>query len=160
MNRSLRMTIVAAVCTVSTTAFATDYKAGGIEVINPWSRATPKDASTAIGYMTIKNDGSTPDRLIGGSIAVADNFQLHSMVVDNGVAKMRESKDVEIKPGEVVRFKPGGSHVMFVWLKRSLAKGDHVKGTMVFQKAGTVQIEYNVAGIGAHEAPMKMNGMQ
>ena len=75
---------------MSTNAMANDYKAGSIEISTPWSRATPKGAQTAIGYMTIKNNGTTPDRLVGGSIDVADRFQLHAMTMEDGVAKMRE----------------------------------------------------------------------
>jgi len=160
MIKSLKAIFAIIICVASTMAIAADYKAGTIEIIAPWSRATAKGASTAIGYMTIKNDGAASDRLIGGSIAVADGFELHSMVMDNGVAKMRELKDVEIKPGQTIRFTPGGSHVMFVGLKRALANGEHVKGMLVFQHAGTVQIEYDVAGLGARDAPMPMHGMQ
>src|SRR5262249_25289685 len=93
------------------TALATDYKVGSIAIINPWSRATPQGASTAVGYMTIKNTGTTPDRLIGGSVDVASGFQLHSMVMENGVAKMRELSAVEIKPGPTTRSKPDSYHV-------------------------------------------------
>jgi len=39
---------------ISVTAMATDYKAGSLAISGPWSRATPKGAQTAIGYMTIK----------------------------------------------------------------------------------------------------------
>jgi copper(I)-binding protein len=56
---------------MSANALAMDYKAGSIEIMNPWSRATPKGAQTAVGYMTIKNNGTMPDRLIGGSTDVA-----------------------------------------------------------------------------------------
>jgi copper(I)-binding protein len=34
-------------------------------------------------------------------------------------------------------------------LTRPLAKGDRVKGTLVFEKAGPVEIEYAVEAIGA-----------
>jgi len=110
--------------------------------------------------MTIKNSGNAPDRLTGGSIDVAANFELHSMVMENGIAKMRELKDVEIGPGQTIEFKRGGSHIMFVDLKHSLSKGEHVKGTLIFQHAGTVQIEYNVEGIGAQHGPMEMENMR
>jgi hypothetical protein len=149
-----------ATCFLSAGALASDYKAGSLEIIGPWSRTTPKGASTAIGYTTIKNTGTTPDRLIGGSIEVAASFQLHSMVMENGIAKMRDLKDVEIKPGQTIAFKPGGSHLMFVNLKHALSQGEHVKGTLVFEHAGTVQIEYDVAGIGAQRSPMQMDHMQ
>jgi copper(I)-binding protein len=145
---------------ITTSAMATEYKAGSIEIMSPWSRATPKGAQTAIGYMTIKNNGTTTDRLIDGSIYVADTFELHSMVMENGIAKMRELKDVEIKAGQTIEFKPGGSHVMFVNLKHPLSKGEHVKGALIFEHAGTVQIEYDVEAIGAQRAPMEMERMQ
>ena len=67
---------------------------------------------------------------------------------------------MEINPGQTIDFKPGGSHVMFVNLKHPLTKGDRVKGTLIFERAGTVQIEYNVEGIGAQRAPMEMEPMQ
>lgn len=140
-------------CLASAGATAADYRADAIEIISPWSRATPKGASTGIGYLTIKNTGTTPDRLIGGSVDVAASFELHSMVMENGVAKMRELHDVEIRPGQTIEFKPGGSHAMFVDLKRPLAKGDRVSGTLTFERAGKVQIEYSVESIGAQERP-------
>jgi copper(I)-binding protein len=143
-------------CFLATTAMANDYKVGSLEIMNPWSRATPKGASTAIGYMMIKNNGATPDRLIGGSIDFADGFQLHSMTMENGVAKMRELKGADIKPGQTIEFKPSGSHVMFVNLKHPLSKGEPVKGTLIFEQAGKVQIEYSIEGIGAQSGSQEM----
>ena len=159
MTMRLLTTAAIAFC-MSANAMANDYKAGSIEISTPWSRATPKGAQTAIGYMTIKNNGTTPDRLIGGSIDVADRFQLHAMTMENGIAKMRELSDIEIKPGQTIEFKPGGSHVMFVNLKRPLSKGEHINGTLVFERAGTVKIEYSVEGIGAQQGPQGMEHMQ
>ena len=146
-------------CFISVTALATDYKVGSLEIMGPWSRATPKGASTAIGYMTIKNNGTTPDRLFGGSVDFASGFQLHSMTMEDGVSKMRELKFVEIGPGQTIEFKPGASHVMFVGVKHALSEGEHVKGTLIFENAGTVEIEYDVQGIGAQSGPHDMDRM-
>ncbi len=156
----LRITFMVIAFLLSVHAMASDYKTDSIEIINPWSRATPKGASAAIGYMVIKNAGTTPDRLIGGSVEVADSFELHSMVMEDGIAIMRPLSNVEIKPGQTIEFKPGGSHAMFVNLKRPLSKGERVTGTLTFEHAGTVQIEYNVAGIGAQQAPPNVGNMQ
>jgi copper(I)-binding protein len=129
---------------------AADYSAGSIAVGNPWTRATPKGATVAGGYMTISNKGSAPDRLVGGSAAVAGRFEVHSMVMEQGVAKMRPVQGgLEIKPGETVELKPGSLHVMLVGLKQPLAKGQKVKGTLEFEKAGKVEIEYAVEAVGA-----------
>ena len=92
---------------------------------------TPKGAATAVGYLTIKSNGTEAERLVGGSVDFASSFQLHSMTMEDGVSKMRELKSVEIGPGQTLEFEPGGSHNMFVGLNRPLSKGDHIKGTLV-----------------------------
>jgi copper(I)-binding protein len=51
---------------------------------------------------------------------------------------------LEIKPGESVELKPGGNHLMFMGLRGGLKAGEAIKGTLVFQKAGTVEVEYRV----------------
>jgi len=133
-----------------TTAHARDYKAGSLDIADPWSRATPKGSSVAAGYMKIKNTGSAPDRLISGSSDVASKFEVHEMTMENGVAKMRPVKGgLEIKPGDTVELKPGSFHVMFVDLKKPLTAGDHIKATLVFEKVGSVNVEYDVLPMGA-----------
>ena len=69
--------------------------------------------------------------------------------MEKGVAKMRQVTGLEIKPGETVELKPGGMHVMFMGLKQPLKQGQKVKGTLVFEKAGTVAIEFTVQAAGA-----------
>src|SRR3974390_2204642 len=131
-------------------AHARDYKAGAIDIADPWSRATPQGASVAGGYMKITNTGTTPDRLVSGSSDVAPKFEVHEMKMENGVAKMRPVTDgLEIKPGETVELKPGSFHVMFLGLKKPLASGDHIKATLVFEKAGKIEVEYDVRAMGA-----------
>jgi copper(I)-binding protein len=83
------------------------------------------------------------------------------MRMTDDVMRMRPIKGgLEIKPGETVEFKPGAFHVMFVGLKKPLIKGDHVKATLVFEKAGKVEVDFDVLAIGgapAHDMPgMKM----
>jgi copper(I)-binding protein len=153
------LTITAIAFCMGTNAMANNYKVGSIEISSPWSRATPKGAQTAIGYMTIKNNGTTPDRFVGGSIDVADRFQLHAMTMEDGIAKMRELSVIEIKPGQSVEFKPGGDHVMFVNLKHPLSKGDRLSGTLVFERAGKVNVEYSVESLGAQRGPQDMGQM-
>jgi copper(I)-binding protein len=132
-----------------TSASAHDYKAGSLQIQHPWSRATPKGATVAGGYMKIVNTGTTPDRLIGGSTAAAPKFEIHEMSMEGGVMKMRAlPKGVEIKPGQTVEFKPGGYHLMFVGITAPFEQGKRVKGTLEFEKAGKIEVEYAVEAIG------------
>jgi periplasmic copper chaperone A len=145
---------------VIASAQARDYKLGSIDIAEPWSRATPKGASVAAGYMKITNQGTVPDRLVSGSSDIAPTFEVHEMSMENGVAKMRPVKGgLEIKPGETVELKPGSLHVMFVGLKKPLGAGDRVKAKLLFEKAGAIEVEYDVRAMGASSGK-DMPGMQ
>jgi periplasmic copper chaperone A len=141
---------------LATGALAQQYKLGSLEIEHPWSRATPKGAKTGAGYVTIKNTGSTPERLVGGSFADAGKVEVHQMTMDQGVMKMRPvAGGIEIKPGETVELKPDGYHLMFTGLKQPLKKGEHVDGTLQFEKSGTVQVQYTVEGVGEKSSTEK-----
>jgi hypothetical protein len=158
--RPIAFFITAAFGLAVTVASAGDYMAGSLDISDPWSRATPKGSSVAAGYMKITNNGSVPDRLIGGSSDVASKFEVHEMKMEDGVAKMRPIKGgLEIKPGETVELKPGSFHVMFVDLKKPLSAGDHFKATLAFEKAGTVSVDYDVHAMGS-EPGGSMPGMK
>jgi len=125
------------------------YKAGSLSIEAPWTRATPGGAQVAGGYMKITNAGKETDRLVNGVFPHAARFEVHEMAVEGGVMKMRPlTKGLEIAPGQTVELKPGGYHVMFMGLKQGLKEGQSVKGTLMFEKAGTVEVEYRVGPIG------------
>jgi hypothetical protein len=137
-------------CLAGQSALAQNYGAGTIVIEAPWSRATPGGAKVASGYMRIVNRGSEPDRLIGGTTTVAGRFEVHESSNVNGVARMAPlANGLVIKPGESVELKPGGLHVMLADLKGPLKEGDVISGTLVFEKAGTIAVQYRVGGIGA-----------
>jgi periplasmic copper chaperone A len=152
MEKSMKSATVffaLAACLLATAAPAQEYKLGSLEIEHPWSRATAKGAKIGAGYLTIKNTGSAPDRLVGGSFADAAKVEIHEMSMDQGVMKMRPlSGGLEIKPGETVEFKPDGYHLMFVGLKQPLKQGERVDGTLQFEHAGSVQVQYVVGAIG------------
>jgi copper(I)-binding protein len=164
----IALMIIAALSTPLATSlvFAHDYTVGSLKIDHPWARATPKGASVGGGYMKITNNGSEPDRLIGGSTDMAKSFEVHEMTMDGGVMKMRPvAGGIEIKPGETVALDPSGYHVMFVGLKDQLKQGSRFKATLDFANAGKINVDFVVEGIGAkapagdHDMP-GMGGMQ
>jgi copper(I)-binding protein len=137
------------------------HRIGPIVVEAPWSRATPGGARVAGGYMRITNTGSVPDRLVGGSTAVAERFEVHRSTVADGIARMEPvTEGLEIGASQTVELKPGTMHAMFVDLRQGLKPGETVKRTLAFEKAGTVEIEYRVGGFGAQAAPAAANPHQ
>jgi periplasmic copper chaperone A len=130
-------------------AFAQVFKAGDIVIEKPWARATPKGAEVGGAYMTIQNKGAAPDRLTGGSADFA-TVEVHQMMSENGVSKMREvAGGLNIPAHGSVGLSPGGYHLMFTHLTHPLTKGETVKATLNFEHAGPVEVEFAVTGVGA-----------
>jgi copper(I)-binding protein len=126
------------------------YKVGELVIEAPWTRATPGGAKVGGAYLKITNTGAAADRLIGGSLPTATAVEVHEMSMTDGVMKMRKLEEgLEIKPGQTVELKPGGYHLMFIGLSQALQQGHPVKGALQFEKAGSVEVEYRVAPIGA-----------
>ena len=149
MITRIGLSVVALVISIVPVA-AQEYKAGPLQVENPWARATPNGAKVGGGYLTIKNDGAAPDKLVGGSSSIAQKLELDEMSSENGVMKMRALPNgLQINPGQTVILKPDGYHLMFVGLNKSLKQGDHVPVTLNFANAGTVNVEFVVLGMGA-----------
>jgi copper(I)-binding protein len=149
MTRHLFLTFVLLLAGIGA-ASADGYKLGALEIGHPWARATPPTAPTGGGYLSIKNTGTEPDRLLSASSPNAGTVQVHEMKMEGSVMRMRELESpLEIKPGETVTLAPGGMHLMMMGLKGPLKQGEHVPLTLVFEKAGKIDVELAVVAMGA-----------
>ncbi|WP_295141117.1 copper chaperone PCu(A)C [uncultured Reyranella sp.] len=147
---SRRLFLAAALSLIALPATAEDYKIGSIEITTPWTRATPPSARTGGGFMIITNKGTVTDRLVAARSNTSDKVEIHEMQMDGNVMRMRELKNgLEIPPGATVALKPGGYHIMFMELKAPLAKDAKMPLTLVFEKAGSIDIQLNVEAMGA-----------
>jgi copper(I)-binding protein len=134
----------------SGTSGVATFKLGDLTVTSPWTRATPGGAKIAGGYLKITNNGATTDRFVGAKSEPTDHVEIHEMSMSDGVMKMRPLPNgLEIKPGETVELKSGGYHLMFVDLKQPLKQGDTFKARLQFEKAGSLDVDFNVNALGA-----------
>src|SRR5689334_17926722 len=72
---------------------------GSLTVSGLWTTATPPGAPTAAGYLTVTNNGVTPDSLVAVSSPVASLGMLHRMDLANGIATMQMVPAIEIPAG-------------------------------------------------------------
>lgn len=148
-NAGLPAAALALALAFTQAASAHEYKIGQLEIGHPWSRATLPGAKVAAGYLTVKNNGSTPDRLIAASADVAGTSEIHEMSVKDGVMTMRPLADgLEIPAGGEVKLEPGSYHLMFKELRAPAVEGVKFPGTLTFEKAGTVKVEFAVEKAG------------
>jgi copper(I)-binding protein len=129
---------------------AHEFKSGAIHVIHPWTRETAPGQSVAGGYMTITNEGSSDDRLLGASSPAAARVQLHSMTMEGSIMKMRPvSGGLPVSAGGTETLAPGGLHLMLTGLRQPLVSGGMVPVTLRFAKAGSVAISLMVNAVSA-----------
>jgi copper(I)-binding protein len=157
---------VAVIASSLATARAEEVKAGDLVISQAWSRATPSGAKVGGGYITIENKGTAADKLIGASSDAAGSIQVHEMSMSGGTMQMRPLENgLAIEPGKTVKLAPGGYHLMMMDLKKPLKQGDKLSISLQFEKAGKVQVSFDVMGVGA-QGPgagagdkMQMNNM-
>jgi copper(I)-binding protein len=131
-------------------ALAHDITKGDLVISAPWSRATPAGSQVAAGYVAITNKGLSAERLVSFTTDLAGQPEVHEMTNEGGVMKMRPlSKGLVIPAGGTVKLEPGGYHLMLLKLKQPLTAGQRFKATLVFEKAGPVEVEFEVRAIGA-----------
>jgi copper(I)-binding protein len=122
-----------------------------IEIANAWARATP--GPTGAVYLTIKNAGSTDDRLEAASTPVADMVQPHAEIDAGGITRMLPLTALDAKANSDVTLKPGGIHLMLMGLHAPLREGERFPLTLVFGKAGNIGLTVAVGKAGAMEPP-------
>jgi copper(I)-binding protein len=157
VSKLIKIIAVAAAFAMPAIASAHDFKVGDIEIARSYSRAMLPGAKVGGGYLKITNNGST-DRLISAKSDRAASVQLHEMKMDGGIMIMRELKDgITVPANTTVELKPGGYHVMFMNVTQPFKEGEMVKATLIFEKAGAVQVEFQV-GSAAGGAPEMKHG--
>jgi periplasmic copper chaperone A len=147
-----RLLALATALMLATPALAHGVTVGDLEIIHPHIPQPAASAKAAGGFMAISNNGSEPDRLIGIETGIAARAEVHESRVDaNGVGTMAHVDAVEIPPGATVNLEHGGYHIMLMGLTGPLVEGEMHKATLIFERAGRVEIEFMIdppAGMG------------
>jgi len=126
--------------------------ANSISIEKPFSRATPAGSKVGAGYMTIINKGTAADRLVSASSPAAGKVEIHEMSMQGNVMKMRGvAGGLPIESGKTISLAPGGYHLMLMGLKTPLKQGDKVPVTLIFEKAGKVDVTLDVQAIGGQQ---------
>lgn len=126
-------------------ASAHEIRVGDLLIEHPWARQSPMKADVAAGFMVITNEGTEDDRLVKVTADISKNVQLHDMKMDGDVMKMVELPDgIVIPAGSTVTLKPRSLHVMFMDVAKQPIEHEVFNGTLVFEKAGTVPVNFEV----------------
>ena len=109
-------------------------------VDDPYVRLAPPNAPASGAFMVIRNTANADRKLLRAESPAAKTVELHTHINDNGVMKMREVTQIEIKAHGQTELKPGSYHVMLINLTQPLKEGDTVPITLKFDDGSTQQI--------------------
>lgn len=113
----------------------------GIVIEDAWGRPSPKSASNAAFYMTIKNSGAAQDTLVEASIDICGATELHMSTIDDaGVMSMQQVQQIDLPAGETTRLEPGGLHVMCIDRQVDLIPGDSVSISLSLTQGGLITV--------------------
>lgn len=132
---------------------AADLARAGLTIVAPWARATPGGAKVGAAFVEVRAAAGVADRIVAARSPVAGAVELHDHIKDGALMKMRRVDAITIAAGQTVKLQPGGFHVMLMELKGPLTAGESIRMTLVFEKAGAVEIDVPVAPIGAMGPP-------
>jgi len=125
----------------SPAALAHDYTHGSLKIAHPWARETASMARAGGAFMSIENTGDTADKLLKAASPMAARVEVHTVIREGDVMRMREVPALELAPKSTTELKPGGYHIMMMELKAPLKVGDRFPLTLTFEKAGPVTID-------------------
>ncbi|MCE7796773.1 copper chaperone PCu(A)C [Sphingobium sufflavum] len=125
-------------------------------------RLSPNAESPSAGYFTV-HAGADPVTLRAVTSEAAVRVEMHDSVVKNGLMTMQQIDHVDIPAKGVLRFEPGGRHLMLWQVDPSVAQSGKVTLTLLFSNGDRILVDAAVQKTGeAAPAPASAhsNGMQ
>lgn len=128
---------------------STAYTVGTLVISDPWARGFSSASLEYGGFFVVTNKGETADRLVSACSELAERIEIHAIKVVGADITMRPLQDgLRLPPDTSLTLKPRGYHLLIQGLKAPLAKGAALPVTLVFDKAGKIDIDLAVRAPG------------
>ena len=138
----MKVLIYILILSFSFIAQAHKYEAENMLVDHPWMKVFNNNGA---GYFKIKNIGDNDIHLLEVVSDSVDNIELHTIIMEEDVAKMRPVKGgVIIKVGESMEFKPMGNHLMFFGINQELGEGELMEAIFKFKNSKDLLVKFKM----------------
>lgn len=107
--------------------------------VDGYVRAMPPSVPNTAAYFTLMNHGPELD-LVSVETDVAGEAQLHTLIEEDGVIKMRQLPKFTLASHSNLELKPSGNHVMLLGLKQPLIEGQEVLLRLKFSDGSEQQL--------------------
>lgn len=128
--------------------------AASLELTGAYARATPPNAPTSAIFLRLNNPTEQAISLISASTPAAGRVELHTMIMDGDVMKMRQVEEIAVPAHSTVELKPGGLHLMLFDLQQAFEEGQQLSLDLHFSDGSQQHIKLPVKKV------MLMKNMQ
>lgn len=128
------------------------YAQSEISVHHAYARATPPNAPTSAVFAEITNQGNQDRYIVAASTPAAGHVELHDVLKDGDVMKMRQVDMLTIPANGRLTLQPGSFHIMLFDLRAPLQEGESIDVQLSLKNGERLSLS----------APVKkvMNGMK
>jgi len=119
----------------------------GIEIADAWGRPSPSVATAGAFFMTITNNGTENDALIGADSPACGTVELHeSFMNDEGAMAMQPVAGgrIALPAGGSAELKQGGLHIMCINKLEDFTEGAELELTLEFENAGDMPLDVEI----------------
>ncbi|WP_065187680.1 copper chaperone PCu(A)C [Shewanella woodyi] len=107
-------------------------------------RAMPPSVPNSAAYFTLMNHGPSI-KLVGVETTFTDEAQLHTVLDEDGMVKMRQVSSFEIPKHGTLALNESGEHVMLMGLKQPLVSGETLELVLTFDDGSKLPINLVVS---------------
>jgi len=121
---------------------------GDLTVYDAYIRQ-PASPDVAAAYLSVRNDGSSPDQLSSAYCGAAGTTSVHADSAAMQPGQEAKSTPLQVPANATVSLTPAKGHIMLENLTGTLKAGDTVSLLLRFDKAGQVLLDVPVISITA-----------
>lgn len=114
-----------------------------VVLVDGYVRAMPATVPNSAAYITIENHGAAT-RLVAVDAPFATEAQLHTLIEENGMIKMRQVEGFDIDSHGSLVLSESGNHIMLMGLKQPLVIDSSVKLLLKFANGSEQEISLPV----------------
>lgn len=115
-----------------------------VVLVDGFVRAMPASVPNTAAYFVLQNHGPNLE-LVSVDVDFAKEAQLHTVIEENGVVKMRQVNSFSVPMHGELRLDESGEHVMLMGLKHQLPVGQNVELVLHFNDGSQLPISLKVS---------------
>ena len=127
-------------------------KGKGLHVVPGFVKVPSVGVNLTGGFLEIHNNTDIDQILISANCEKFNVTEIHEMILEENMMKMRKMTSLKIKAGETLKLQPGGYHLMLINNTAEIKLGDTISCAVNFNENVKINIDLPVKNLPGHHA--------